>query len=86
MMQHDLYGNAVPEKVGVKDPDAVRQYPFSAETIRLLNSIALKTGRPKSEIVAVAIALYAALLSFVSPELIDAIMNGELQNIFNPSI
>lgn len=86
MMQHDLYGNAVPEKVGVKDPGGVRQYPMSSRTITLIDSVALKTGLPKAEVVATAIELYATMISMVPPELIEMIKSGQMQNLFTQSI
>lgn len=85
-MQRDLYGNAVLEKVGVKDPDGVRQYPMSARTITLIDSIALKTGLPKAEVVATSIELYATMISSVPPELIEMIKSGQLQDLFAQSI
>lgn len=86
MTQHDLYGNAVPEKVGVKDPDGVRQYPMSSRTITLIDSVALKTGLPKAEVVATSIELYATMISMVPPELIEMIKSGQMQNLFTQSI
>lgn len=86
LIQIDIYGNEVPAIVGVKDPDSVRQYPMTARTITLIDSAALKTGRPKAEVVATAIELYATMISILPPDVVEIIRNGQIRDLFAQSI
>ena len=79
MIQLDLHGTPVTP-AGRKDPDAPRQYLFRAKTIVAVNSIALKTGQSKEEIVNDAIITYAAAMSLL-PELVDIIRRGDISDL-----
>ena len=60
MIQHDLDGN--PVMIGMKTQAAVRQYPFSSETIGFLDMMNMLSGIPKQELVSFGVKFLAILM------------------------
>ena len=90
MVQLDLSGNPA-SIIGTKDPDAVRQYPFSSKIIVLLNTMYLKTRIPKQNIVSDSIQIRAVLMEVLPEEFIEKLKNKdpkiiELLNIIKSEI
>ena len=68
--------------VGRKNPDAVRQYLLPAKVNTMTDTLALKLRQPKPVIVADAIMTYGLLVS-VMPDMLDAIVSGDLSKLFS---
>jgi len=80
MVQLDLSGNPALI-VGTKDPDAVRQYPFSSKIIVLLNTMYLKSRIPKQDLVSDGIQIRAVLMEFLPEDFIDKLKNKDPKTI-----
>ena len=80
MVQFDLSGNPALI-IGTKDPDAVRQYPFSSKIIVLLNTMYLKSRIPKQDLVSDGILLHAVLMEFLPEDFIEKLKNKDPKTI-----
>lgn len=74
MTQVDLWGNPV-RIIGKKDPDGVRSYPFLSNDITVLNSLNLKTGVSKQELMAEGIRALAIVYELFPKETVKRMLD-----------